>query len=96
MVEKPYADTWLDEITFIRNFKYADKEKFIWHQDLHDRIIRVVHANKCFFQFDNQTPFQIRDGDIIEVPKNQIHRLILVKGCLLLKISEIRDYETEI
>ena len=96
MVEKPYADTWLDEITFIRNFKYADKEKFIWHQDLHDRIIRVVHANKCFFQFDNQTPFQIKDGDIIEVPKNQIHRLILVKGCLLLKISEIRDYETEI
>ena len=96
MVEKPYVDTWLDEITFIRNFKYADKEKFIWHQDLHDRIIRVVHANKCFFQFDNQTPFQIKDGDIIEVPKNQIHRLILVKGCLLLKISEIRDYETEI
>tara|TARA_B100000123_G_scaffold262528_1_gene230689 strand:- start:46 stop:348 length:303 start_codon:yes stop_codon:yes gene_type:complete len=96
LVEKPYADTWLDEITFLRNFKYADKEKFIWHQDLHDRIIRVVHANKCFFQFDNQTPFQIKDGDIIEVPKNQIHRLILVKGCLLLKISEIRDYETEI
>lgn len=94
MVEDPYVDTWLDEFTFVRNFKYSDREKFIWHQDKHDRIVRVVHAKKCFFQFDNQTPFEIKDGDIIEVPKNEIHRLILVKGCLVLKISEIRDYET--
>lgn len=92
----PYVDTWLDETTFIRNFNYADKEKFIWHQDVHDRIVKVVHAKKCFFQFDNQTPFQIKYGDVIEVPKNEIHRIILVEGYLILKISEIRDYETEI
>tara|TARA_Y100000287_G_scaffold180489_1_gene175440 strand:- start:1928 stop:2218 length:291 start_codon:yes stop_codon:yes gene_type:complete len=88
--QKPYIDTYIDEKTFLRSFFHSNKEKFIWHSDLVDRKVEILHADYCFFQFDNQMPFELKLGDIIEIPKGQIHRIILSKGGLILKISEVK------
>ncbi len=86
---KPYIDTRINEKMFLRSFFYSNKEKFIWHSDLVDRKVEVLYSDYCFFQFDNQMPFQLKVGDIIEIPKGEIHRLILSKGSLILRISEV-------
>ena len=87
--QKPYIDTYIEDKIFLRCFFHSNQEKFIWHSDLVDRKVEVVYADNCFFQFDNQMPFRIKVGDVIEIPKGEIHRLFLSKGSLILKIIEV-------
>ena len=86
---KPYIDSYIDNRTFLRKFEDVDEKDLIWHEDLRDREVEVLKVGKWSFQFDNQMPFELKKGDIIKIPKNEIHRLILHEGNLLLKISEI-------
>lgn len=85
---KPYTDTYIDSKTFIRKFENVNRKDLIWHEDLCDREVEVLKVSKWYFQFDNQMPFELKKGDIIQIPKNQIHRLIFENGNLFLKISE--------
>lgn len=89
---KPYIDDYIDDKNFVRTF-FNTKENenlFIWHEDLLDRLVKVIYTNsECLFQFDNQMPFEIKKGDIIEIPKRQIHRIILPSGVLVVQISEV-------
>lgn len=86
---KPYIDSYIDNRTFLRKFEDVDEKDLIWHEDLLDRLVKVIYTNsECLFQFDNQMPFEIKKGDIIEIPKRQIHRIILPSGVLVVQISE--------
>ena len=87
--QKPYIDTYIEDKIFLRCFFHSNQEKFIWHSDLVDRKVEVVYADDGFFQFDNKLPIRIKVGDVIEIPKGEIHRLILSKGSLILKIIEV-------
>lgn len=88
---KPYIDDYIDDKNFVRTFFNTKKDEtlFIWHEDLLDRLVKVIYTNSdCFFQFDNQIPFEIKKGDIIEIPKRQVHRIILPEGVLVVQIRE--------
>lgn len=84
---KPYIDSYIDNKTFLRKFEDVDEKDLIWHKDLCDREVQVLKVGKWSFQFDNQMPFVLKKGDIIQISKNQIHRLICHEGYLLLKIE---------
>lgn len=84
----PYNDKYINENTLIRTFQDVILEDLIWHEDLKDRKVEVLEVDKWFFQFDNQMPFELKVGDLIEIPKGMFHRVICSDGLLKLKISE--------
>ena len=84
----PYIDEYINENTLIRTFQNVKSDDLIWHEDLKNRKVEVLEVDKWFFQFDNQIPFELKVGDLIEIPKGIFHRVICSDGLLKLKISE--------
>ena len=64
------------------------EEEMVWHRDKRDRTITVLEGEGWMFQFDNQMPVEIEQGDVIEIPKYSYH--IIIKGNikLILQIEE--------
>ena len=63
-------------------------EELIWHRDRKDRDVYVIEANGWKFQFDNELPFELQEGDTLHIRKMDYHRIIRGIGKLVLKIVE--------
>lgn len=69
----------------IRTFpKSVNKFELVWHQDSEDREIEILEGTGWQVQFDNELPFDIRQGDRIFIKEGVIHRVL--KGITDLKI----------
>lgn len=78
---KPYLDN-----SNIRTFsKDVDPMDLIWHMDDEDRNIEILEGKGWKFQFDNELPLQLVEGDNIFITKHRIHRIH--KGITDLKIK---------
>ena len=91
METKPYKNyTIPGEDFFYRIFDIAAEieEELVWHRDLRDRDVYVVQANGWQFQFDNEVPFEMQEGDTIHINKMDYHRIIKGHDRLVLKIKE--------
>ena len=76
----PYKDS-----SNIRVFsKDVDPMDLIWHTDLEDRLVEVVDGVGWKLQFDNELPFELKQGDRIFIKEGTIHRVL--KGTTDLKI----------
>lgn len=76
----PYKDS-----SNIRVFsKDVDPMDLIWHTDLEDRLVEVVDGIGWKLQFDNELPFELKQGDCIFIKEGTIHRVL--KGTTDLKI----------
>lgn len=85
----PYEQKQLCENTFLRTFREdIDKYELVWHYDLKDRYMTVLSGENWMFQFDDNLPFLMKEGDIIFIPKNTYHRIIKGKGDLVVNIKE--------
>ena len=83
---KPYTDHTTGQIV-IREFSAdIDPMELIWHEDQEDRIIEVLEGNEWKFQFDEDIPFEMTNGNKFEVPKGFLHRVIKGKGNLRVRI----------
>ena len=72
----PFTDDIVNE-WFERTFdEDVAEEEMVWHRDKRDRVITVLQGEGWQFQFDNQMPVEIEEGDVIEIPKYSYHRLI--------------------
>ena len=81
---KPYKD-----IGILRLFEPdVNSEDLVWHRDKEDRKVEVIEGEGWQFQFDNQMPVEIEEGDVIEIPKYSYHRLIKGNSKLILQIEE--------
>jgi cupin superfamily acireductone dioxygenase involved in methionine salvage len=89
--DKPYIDIPISSNSWIRTFDptLTDSEEYIWHRDEKDRNVTVLDGTGWKIQFDDKIPQMININDIIFIPKNVYHRLILGKTKLRLKIEEI-------
>jgi hypothetical protein len=92
-IMKVYKDTAIDENSFYRIFDGANKsldEEFIWHRDMRDREIYVVAGYGWKFQKENKMPFELKEGDTINISRMEYHRLINEDADtgLILKIIE--------
>ena len=84
----PFTDDIVNE-WFERTFdEDVAEEEMVWHRDKRDRVITVLQGEGWQFQFDNQMPVEIEEGDVIEIPKYSYHRLIKVNSKLILQIEE--------
>ena len=82
----PYEDL-TEGKEVIREFSAdTDPMSLIWHEDQEDRIIEVLEGNEWKFQFDEDIPFEMVNGNKFEVPKGFLHRVIKGKGNLLIRI----------
>ena len=82
----PYKDLTKDK-EVIREFSAdTDPMSLIWHEDQEDRIIEVLEGNEWKFQFDEDIPFEMVNGNKFKVPKGFLHRVIKGKGNLRVRI----------
>lgn len=90
-VSKPYIDEKISERVWIRSFDHVvvQSDEFVWHRDKQDRVVTVLEGEGWQFQFDNEIPIQLNSGDVIKVPKQIYHRIIVGSTPLKLKIEEV-------
>lgn len=85
-----YKQNNISENTFFRTFsKDLDKYDLVWHYDLNDRYMTVISGSDWMFQFDDNLPFKLNEGDKIFIPKGTYHRLIKGNSDLVIKIEEV-------
>lgn len=86
----PYEQFELNDADcFYRIFeKDVFDEELVWHRDRRDRDVYVLESNGWKFQFDNEVPFELEEGDTLHIRKMDYHRIIKGFGRLVLKIEE--------
>jgi quercetin dioxygenase-like cupin family protein len=73
----------------IRTFsKDVDEWLLEWHRDEHDRYVTVLEGEGWRFQRDNCLPLELKKGDIIFIPREEIHRVIKGTTDLIIEIKE--------
>lgn len=89
--EKPYIDERLTDNTWIRTFDptITSSDEYVWHRDEKDRVVTVLEGEGWQFQFDNEIPIRINRNEVIRIPKQVYHRIIVGNTPLKLKIEEV-------
>lgn len=87
---KPYQDQFLNSNTRIRTFELDQitEDDLVWHQDHHDRTIKILEGVGWKFQYDNQLPIELNKHDVLHIPAEQFHRLIAGNTDLIIEIIE--------
>jgi quercetin dioxygenase-like cupin family protein len=87
----PYVDERLTKTSWMRTFdpSVADSEEYVWHRDHNDRIVTVLEGDGWQFQFDNEIPIRINKNEVIKIPKQVYHRIMVGNTPLKLKIEEV-------
>lgn len=90
MVVKPYKEKQLDDNTKIRVFHpNTNESELTWHRDERNRVVEVVRGDRWYFQYDNETPFELNVGDKFFIPSKMYHRIINGITPLVIKILEL-------
>ena len=82
----PYKEIQQGEIT-IRTFKKdVQDDELVWHRDREDREVRVVKGKGWYFQREDHLPILLRAGDVIQIKKEEWHRIIKGRTDLIVEI----------
>lgn len=85
---KPYTEQKRFDY-ILRTFNEdIEEHELVWHRDKKNRLISVITSNGWSFQFDDELPFELKDGMIFLIPKETYHRVIKGFGSLAIKIRE--------
>jgi quercetin dioxygenase-like cupin family protein len=86
---RPYTDSSVKGNSFIRTFENTiTQEDCEWHRDSADRTVRVIEGKGWKFQKDGTLPFTIGPGSVINIKKEQYHRIIPGDTNLVVEIVE--------
>lgn len=87
-MNEPYNDEHFNG-WFIRTFSedVGDNE-LVWHRDENDRTVEVLEGTGWKFQYDNQLPLNMVEGDHLTIKANTFHRIIKGPSNLKLRITE--------
>jgi len=85
---KPYQEIQQGEIT-IRTFKKdVQDDELVWHRDKEDREVRIVKGNGWQFQREDHLPILLKAGDIIQIKKEEWHRIVKGRTDLIVEIRK--------
>jgi quercetin dioxygenase-like cupin family protein len=85
---KAYTESIKSEY-IIREFDAnIDVSELVWHRDKKDRVVEVVSGNGWKFQLDNHLPVELKEGMVLEIPKETFHRIGKGDTKLVIKIKE--------
>lgn len=89
MNHKPYTEKLRNE-KIIRKFDVkVNENELVWHRDRHDRIVRVLHGENWYIQFDNQLPVKLEQNKSYQIPAGLFHRVIKGSDDLIIEIHEL-------
>lgn len=84
----PYTQNIEDDY-IIREFDTdIHTEKLVWHRDKKNRIVEVIRGSGWKFQMDNELPIELKEGMILEIPKEIYHRIGRGNTKLVIKIKQ--------
>ena len=84
----PYQEIQQGAIT-IRTFKKdVQDDELVWHRDKEDREVRVVKGSDWLFQREDNLPILLKEGDIIQIKKEEWHRIIKGRTDLIVEIRK--------
>ena len=89
-MSKPYKEIQISENKKLRFFHsdVLNESELEWHRDRDNRLVEVIEANGWSFQYDNELPIQLQEGDKLFIPKEHFHRVIKGNGDLVVEITE--------
>lgn len=84
----PYTENKQDGY-IIREFgSNIPNEELVWHRDKKDRVVEIIEGSGWRFQMDNGLPIELKEGMILEIPKETYHRIGKGNMKLVIKIKE--------
>ena len=84
----PYQEIQQGEL-IVRTFsKDVQDDELVWHRDREDREVRVVKGNGWQFQREDHLPILMKKGDIIQIKKEEWHRIIKGRTDLIVEIRK--------
>jgi quercetin dioxygenase-like cupin family protein len=85
---KAYTESIKSEY-IIREFDAnIDVSELVWHRDKKNRVVEVVSGKGWKFQMDNQLPIELKEGMVLQIPKETFHRIGKGDTKLVIKIKE--------
>lgn len=63
-------------------------EELVWHRDKKNRVVEIVEGSGWRLQMDNKLPIELKEGMVIEIPKETYHRIGRGNTKLVIKIKE--------
>ena len=66
------------------------EDDLVWHRDKSDRKVLIISGAGWMFQFDNELPVKLNEGETIIIKADVYHRLIKQKNSthLIIRIEE--------
>ena len=75
-MSKPYTDEVKGRFKTRTFDNQTHSDEFVWHRDKADRIVTVLESGDgWFFQMDNNIPYELEEGDVLNIPKMEYHRI---------------------
>ena len=83
---RPYADN--DSVRIFNS--NVDSSELVWHRDRESRFVKVLEGKGWYFQYDDQLPFELKEGDELFIERMTYHRLL--KGTTQLRVLIEKHY----
>lgn len=84
----PYTEDTQDGY-IIREFdSNISNEELVWHRDKKNRVVEIIEGSGWRLQMDNKLPIELKEGMVIEIPKETYHRIGRGNTKLVIKIKE--------
>ena len=84
----PYQEIKQGEI-IIRTFKKnVQDDELVWHRDREDREVRIIKGKGWQFQREDYLPILLQAGDVIQIKKEEWHRIIKGRTDLIVEIRK--------
>lgn len=84
----PYQEIQQGELA-VRTFsKDVAGLELVWHRDKEDREVKVIKGAGWFFQREDCLPILMTKGDIIQIKKEEWHRIIKGSTDLIVEIRK--------
>ena len=84
----PYQEIQQGEITVRAFSKDVQDDELVWHRDRENREVRVLKGNGWQFQREDHLPILLREGDVIQIKKEEWHRVIKGTTDLIVEIRK--------
>ena len=82
--DRPYREEIHGNVSIRKFYKDTNPDDLVWHRDREDRTVTVLEGKGWSFQYDDQLPIELKEGDQFLIERMTYHRLL--KGTTELKV----------
>lgn len=83
-----YIDEQVGDVIYRTFDESVSDIELVWHRDHEARTVTVIEGTGWKFQYDNQLPIELKEGDVFSIEAMRYHRILKGDTGLVLKIDE--------